>query len=444
VERLAQHALRGEVWQKALAYGRQAGDKARTRSAYREAVVCFEQALAALEHLPDSRAVSEQAIDLQLGLRTALNALREQPGRMHDHLRRAETLAETLGDPLRLGWVYAEMSANFLVAGDVDRAIVYGQRALALATTLEHVGLQARAHFHLGQVYYDAGDYPRAVESLERNAATLHRDLLSERFGYNGSVAVSSRAWLSYCHAERGAFTEGLATADEGLRIAETVQNPFSLIEAGYWASMVYLRQGDVQRALPVLERAMGLCQDWPIPLLWPIVAANLGIAYALDGRVAAGLALVEQGVEQAVARGRVRPLAFLVARLSEAYLLAGCLDEARQRAAQALDLARQYQQRGHQAWALWLLGESTARQASPEVEPAVSHYREALALAEALGMRPLQAHCHRGLGMLYAATGQQAQARAALSTAIEMYQAMEMTFWLPEVEVALAQVEGR
>src|SRR5262245_35217507 len=191
----------------------------------------------------------------------------------------------------------------------------------------------------LGQVYYDAGDYPRAVESLERNVATLQGDLLSERFGYNGSVAASSRAWLSYCHAERGVFTEGLATAEEGLRIAETVNNPFSLIEACYWASMVYLRQGDVQRAIPLLERAMGLCPDCPIPVFGPIGAAVQGIAYALEGRVAAGLALVEQGVEQAVARGRLRPLAFLVACLSEVYLLAGCREEAYQRAAQAVDL---------------------------------------------------------------------------------------------------------
>ena len=58
--------------------------------------------------------------------------------------------------------------------------------------------------------------------------------------------------------------------------------------------------------------------------------------------------------------------------------------------------------------------------------------------------MRPLQAHCHRGLGTLYATAGQREQARAALSTAIEMYRAMEMTFWLPETEAALAQVEGR
>ena len=173
-------------------------------------------------------------------------------------------------------------------------------------------------------------------------------------------------------------------------------------------------------------------------------LAAALGLAYALDGRVAAGLALVEHGVEQAVARGRPRRLALVVACLSEAYLLAGRLEEAHQRAAQALDLARQYQQRGNQAWALWLLGESTARQASPEVEPAASHYRQALALAEELGMRPLQAHCHRGLGTLYAATGQREQARTALSTAIALYRAMDMTFWLPQTEAALAQVEER
>jgi class 3 adenylate cyclase len=107
VERLAQHALRGEVWDKALAYGREAGDKALAHSAYREAVVCFEQALAALEHLPDSRALTEQAIDLRLGLRSSLMVLGEAPGQLFDNLRRAETLAQTLGDPLRLAQVYA-------------------------------------------------------------------------------------------------------------------------------------------------------------------------------------------------------------------------------------------------------------------------------------------------------------------------------------------------
>jgi tetratricopeptide (TPR) repeat protein len=272
--------------------------------------------------------------------------------------------------------------------------------------------------------------------------ATLQGDLLSERFGTNGSVAAVSRAWLSDCLAERGAFTEGYAMAEEGLRIAETVNNPFSLIEACGGVSVVYLRQGDVCRAIPGLERAMSLCQDWHILTLLPRLTAALGLAYALEGRVAAGLALLEHGVEQAVARRRVRSLALLVTCLSEAYLLAGRLDEARTRAAQAVELARQYTYRGQQAWALWLLGESTARQASPEVEPAVGHYRQAFALADELGMRPLQAHCHRGLGMLYGTLGQPEQARRELSTAIALYRTMAMTFWLPQAEAALAMVQ--
>ena len=274
--------------------------------------------------------------------------------------------------------------------------------------------------------------------------ATLQGDLLYEGSGSNNNIAASSRAWLSLCHAERGAFTEGLAMAEEALRIAETVQNPFSLIEACLGVSTLYLRQGEVQRAIPMCERAMGLCQDWPIPLLLPGTAAVLGLAYALDGRVAAGLALVEQGVEHAVAGGRSRRLASMVAWLSEVYLLADRLEDAHTRAAQAVDFARQYQQRGNQAWALWILGESTARQAFPASELAMGHYRQALALAEELDLRPLQAHCHRGLGTLYTQAGRPEQARTELSTAIDLYRAMEMTFWLPETEAALAQVAAR
>jgi tetratricopeptide (TPR) repeat protein len=444
VERLAQHALRGEVWEKALAYGRQAGDKAHARLAYREAVVCYEQALEALAHLPDSHAATEQAIDLRLSLRPALNALGAAPQRILDDLCHAEVLAQTLGDDLRLGWVYATMGAHCLVAGDMGRAIVSGQRALALAATLGHVGLQARAHLSLGQAYHDTGDYARAVKSLGQNVVILRGDLLAERFGTNGSVAVISHAWLSFCHAERGAFAEGLAIAQDGLRIAETLQSPFSLIAACRGLSFVSLRQGDVHRAIPVLERAMGLCQEWHIPIFFLWVATALGLAYALEGHVTAGLALAEQGVELAVAHGRLGALAPLVAWLSEVYLLAGRLEEARPLAQQALALARTHKEGGHEACALRLLGEIVVHRDPLEIKQAERYYQEALTLAEALEMRPLQAHCHRGLGTLYATTGQREQAHIELAMAIERYQSMDMTFWLPQTEAALAQVEGR
>ena len=108
------------------------------------------------------------------------------------------------------------------------------------------------------------------------------------------------------------------------------------------------------------------------------------------------------------------------------------------------LALAREHQQKGYQAYAIHLLGEIAARRDPPQVELATVHYQQALVLAEDLGMRPLQAHCHRGLGTLYTATGQQEQARTALSAAMALYRAMEMTFWLPQTEAVLAQVESR
>ena len=124
--------------------------------------------------------------------------------------------------------------------------------------------------------------------------------------------------------------------------------------------------------------------------------------------------------------------------------MLAGRLEEAHALAEHTLAHAREHQERGYQAYALRLLGDIAARRDPPESEQAEAHYQQALALAEELGMRPLQAHCHLGLGTLYSQTGQPEQARAALSTAIELYRAMEMTFWLPEAEAALAEVEKR
>jgi tetratricopeptide (TPR) repeat protein len=169
-----------------------------------------------------------------------------------------------------------------------------------------------------------------------------------------------------------------------------------------------------------------------------------LGYALALSGRIPEALALLERTVGQT-------PFASLTSRtvlnatwVSEVYLHAGHLADAYTLAVQALALAREHKERGTEAWTLRLLGDITARREPPESVLAAAHYQQALALAEELGMRPLVAHCHRSLGTLYAATGQPEQARPALSAAIMQYRAMDMTFWLPQAESALAQVEAR
>jgi tetratricopeptide (TPR) repeat protein len=153
---------------------------------------------------------------------------------------------------------------------------------------------------------------------------------------------------------------------------------------------------------------------------------------------------LLTQALEQAAATEMGVYQALCRLPLGEAHLLAGRREEAHALAERALAYARAHQERGHEAYALRLLGDIAARRDPPESTQAEAHYRQALALADELGMRPLQAHCHLGLGKLYATTGQHEQARAALTTAIDLYRAMEMTFWLPQAEAALAQVWTR
>ena len=440
VERLAHHALRGEVWDKVLAYGRQVGEKALAQSAHRDAVTYIEQALSALPYLPETRATREQAIDLRLALRPAL-----QPSgdwrRILATLREAEALATALDDHRRLAQVLVFLSVHLRHRGVHDQAIAAAQRALALAMASGEVVLGALANLYLGTAYLAQGDYRQAIDCYRQTVTALDAESRRERFGSVFLPAVHSHTWSAVCYAELGRFAEGYAFGEEGLQIAEVAAHPGSLMVASYAIGQVALRQGDLPRAIPLLERAMRICQDVDLPLYLHQTATTLGAAYTLSGRIADAMPLLTQAVEQSDAMERADDAAHCRLSLGEAQMLADHLEEAHALAEQALALARQHQERGNQAYALRLLGDIAARREPLESTAAEVHHRQALALAEELSMRPLQAHSHRGLGTLYSQTGQTEQARVELSTAIDMYRDMEMAFWLPQAEVALTQV---
>jgi class 3 adenylate cyclase/tetratricopeptide (TPR) repeat protein len=441
IEHLADHAVRGEVWDKALRYCRQAGAKAMERSAAREAEGYYEKALAALEHLPQHRDLQEQAIDLQLDLRTARAVLGQQ-ARILDDLRTAATLAEALDDPRRLGRISVYMADCFIAVGQYDCAIASCQRALALGAASGDSGTQIWANNYLGLVYFIQGDYRQAMDAFRRTVAALEGEQRYERFGQNVPPAVFSRTFLTLCLAEVGAFAEGRAVGEAVLRIAEAVNQPASLVSAYRGVGHLALRQGNLHQALPLLERAAGICEDMELPFQFSLLAQALGAAYVLGGRMDEAMRLLEPVLEQTTVSGRMNVQAPLLSTLGEAHLRAGRLEEAHTFATRALEHARTYQARSNEAYSLRLLGDIAAHGDPPEVEEVEASYRQALALADELGMRPLVAHCHRGLGTLYAATGQHELARTALTTAIDLYRAMEMTFWLPQAEAALAQTE--
>jgi tetratricopeptide (TPR) repeat protein len=439
VDRLAHHALRGEVWDKAVMYLRQSGAKATARSAYREAVSCFEQALEALAHLPGSRDTMALAIDLRLDLRTALTPLghyREILGLLGE----AEGIARELHDDRRLGHVVADMSARLRNTGDHAGALEAGRRASAIAASLGDRDLQFEATYRLAQAHFAVGDFARSVDLLQRIVDILGGGRVPEEVApLPRYLAAWPRAWLALGLASVGRLMEALAQGEQAVRIAEAADHLHSMIEARAALGRVHLDKGEFERAIALLESGLGPSRAWNI---WDSsVFSSLGYAHTLSGRPGLGLPLLQEAVERghsidALGLGH----SVRLSRLSEGFLLAGRIDDARERARQALDLATAQKERGNEAYALRVLGEIAARGERSEVAAAERDLGAALALGTELGMRPLVAHCHLGLGKLYRRTDKPEQAQGHLATATTMYRDMGMTFWLEKAEAELAE----
>jgi tetratricopeptide (TPR) repeat protein len=369
-------------------------EKAMTRSAYREAVTSFEQALAALAQFPECRGTIAQAIDLRCDLRNALFPLSEC-GRIEGYLREAEALTGSLDDPRRLGWVSAFMSGHLMATGGHASDVrTFAQRVQDVGETLGDVSLQVVAQYYLIHAGHLSGDY-RGTEILcRRLIQSLQGERARERFGLAIFPAVLSRAYLARSLAEQGAFDEANAHGHEAIRIAEALDHSFSIVNACLGLAYVDGVRGELSQAARLLERAVALCRDWDITFWTPIGLASLGHVYTWSGRVREGVSWLQQALSTYESAG---------------FGLFHSL--------------------------------SASSQDHLDVATAEAHYSAATALASALGMRPLLAHCHYGLGILYNRIGRPEQARTELVAAIELYRAMEMIFWLERAEAVLAQI---
>ncbi len=442
VERLAHHAFRGEQWDKATRFLRQAGAKAAARSAYREATASFEQALEALSHLPETRETLEQGIDLRFDLRSTLQALAEHE-RLFEYVREAERLASALGDQDRLGWASAYLSQYLWRMGEPRRAEELGQRALTIALTEQGLrrqtpfALQVVANFFLGQGYFNAGDYPRAIEHCQRTVALLVDERAHERLGLTGLPSVLSHIWLARSHAERGEFTEAMMHAEQALSIAETVDQPYSMAGGCLVIGQVQLARGDLVEAIPMLERAFDICKRWNLPVFLRTTSAVLASGYALSGRLAEALPILEEGEALADSAGIFDTPTAVIAP-GTVYLLAGKTENAVQATSRAAERAARCGFRGNEAWTGYFLGEISAGRDPSDVVTAEEHYRQALTLADELGMRPLVAHCHLSLGRLYGRAGNRDKAARHLNNALELFREMGMDFWLKRGETEL------
>lgn len=436
---LGTHYRNGEAWEKSASFLHMAGRQAALHSAHQQAVACFDEALNALRRLPPGPGVDERDLDVRIELRQSLYPM----GRFDDlirHLREAERIAEKLDARPHLARVSAYISNHAWITGDLPQALASAERALGLAGVLGNGGLAVEANFRLGQVHWSLGQYPRAVGFFKRCGTVEEPGGPAARYGPSGWPTEFGLAELSLYYvaaplAELGRFDEAIAAAEQALDFATRIDRPFAL--AGSFAAIgrAHLMRGRLGEAAAALMRGLQVSRRWEFSVHRPWLSAALGHAYALAGRVTKGLSMLRGAVDEADRLGNVSGQASRLTALGEVLLLAGRADEAGAMAEQALAQARRRGERGHEAWALRLRAEVAAAGASPTRDTAGARYREALALAEALEMRPLAARCHLGLAALHHAEGAREEALAARQRAIEMFRGMGMQLWLTQAE---------
>jgi tetratricopeptide (TPR) repeat protein len=402
VERLAHHARQGEVWDKAARYLRQAGAKVFLRSANREAAVYLEQALDALRRLPEHPDAIAESLDIRFDLRNALNVLGES-GRIGALLDEAQALAEAVGDERRLGRALNYKVIQLGRAGDLAAAIQTGLRALAIGESQADVAIQVVANLNLGQVYVAWGECREAVRHCEAAVAADP--------GGPGAGAIRSgrhpgldRAVLS-CYRARGA-----RAVRRGVRAS-----PRGAAHCGGGGARLHACLPPLQPRLPRARSGR---------LRWRPCPAGTRPRALPDERGSLAAPPLRRGAGRGVPRdrplrrggrpdggrrpwprredSRVGGVARPRLGTGGAYLLDGRLADATRIAQDGLAAARQRGERGVEGHVLRLLGDIAAHPDRVEVDTAEAHYRQALALAEALGtllfscyrFRPFESSC--------------------------------------------------
>jgi class 3 adenylate cyclase/tetratricopeptide (TPR) repeat protein len=439
-EALAYHALRGELWEQAVQYAQQAAAKGMSRSAFLEAVAEYERGLDAAAHLTDSPSKLACQIDLHLEARNVLFLLGDS-ARVAKHLLAAEALAEQLGDEQRTARVLNFLNSYYGLAGDPERAIQIGQRALQLGAVQADLASSTVTHYYLGAAYNKTGQYAQAVEALRRGVQQLGGAHRHERFGTAAVLSVICRSHLVQCLAALGRFSEGKQLAAEGIQIGTEADHATSMIHMTCSVGMLHLIKGEFDAAIAYLEQSLALCNSANIRVYVPFTASRLGCAYVHAGRRAEGLSYLEQGVNESLNSGRAAFVALSAVSLAEGYLLDGRVDEAAEAAHRALALAKQHKERGHEAWAIKILGDIAMHQSQRDADAAEAWYRRAFGFCRELDMAPLSAHCRIGLGAVAAARGATAQARQEIGAALEAYGAMEMVHWQQRAQARLAEL---
>jgi class 3 adenylate cyclase/tetratricopeptide (TPR) repeat protein len=399
LERLAEHAIKGEVWPQAYSYALRAGRRASNRWAWREAIGFLDQAIACLAHLPQTPQTTDFAIEARLDLRIALGAVGDFP-RIGQCLSEARSLVagghvvQAAGQQARLAQIDTSRCIAFSLLGQLGEAIEAGQQALGATTLLDEPAGFLNAVFALGQAHWYRGDIAEATRVLQLGLGHVRGPLRLQRTGTTGTASVLHLVCISKTYALAGEPLLAASFAAEARDIAEAVRRPYDLAYARVADGFHHYILGDYPAAVTALEAGLETSRSSGIMLLVSSIARYLGHSYAALGRRQEALALLNEALAQSQAHGLVAFRVWCELGLAHAYLPDAAA--ALPRFEGALALARQHGYRPVEAMALHRLG--LLGEARAERQMAAERLQKAVSLAEQCGLRPLAAQVRRTL----------------------------------------------
>jgi tetratricopeptide (TPR) repeat protein len=426
VERLADHAERGAIWDKALEYLQRSGVKAYWLYANADAARFFERAVTVLKRLPETPDNLRQAVDLRFGLRNALLVLGETD-RIARSLDELDPILACLGDKLRSARYAAFRCNHHFFIGQQRRAIEFGDTGVSLAREGGDRVLQGELLYRLGQSYYALGEYRQAIKLLEQSLEFTPNELRHDRYDLSVIPSVVNRMWLVFALVECGHFSDGIGHAKRGLEIAEAAEHPLSEVLGWLSIGHVLLRKGELEGAVGALERGLDLCDRWSYRLTRPRLASALAVAYARAGRAEQGLQLALAAVSDAEQMHTIADKPGLLIRLGHVSLLGRRIEAALSLGKQAVEIAAAQEAKGDEAWARFLIGRVCWASDPKDLDESERQLGIALRLATACESRPLVAFCHTTLYGIHARRGNQVSAMEFDAAATAIYRELGM-----------------
>ncbi|TWA53856.1 putative ATPase [Azospirillum baldaniorum] len=389
-ELIAHHAFYAEDWPLACAYGRRAGRRAEMRCKHFDAGRFYEQALKALDHLPDTRRNTQRRIDLWIGIPLVLLPQGRQLA--GDPLEEARDMALGIGDRIRYARATSLKASFQWVYGVLDGAIALSRSALDHLGNQGTMELRIQGLMRLGGMLVDKGHFPEAQEKLEQARSLALANAPRARFGLTAVAVAITAAYQGRCLAELGRDDEAVRVMLHALDIAEEVGHAFSVSSVKVHLALVHIIGERFAEALPLLKDAVTITEATRLHIFQPITLGALGYAIARTGGAAEGARLLNASLEQAHILNHSLPRPRILNWMSDLALETAQHDTAIGCAAKALSIATDAGQLSEQGWSHFALAQAFT--ATGQRREAMEHLAAAETMSRQLSMMPLSDRC--------------------------------------------------